>query len=418
MRSKSRRSAQAVSPSYVPVSTSVRSPRLRAVSRTSANFRDAGRYGALQFRSSRRRRRCSWAARASRYSGPDRSTNARSTAAAYAAAVKILLVSQMYPGPDAPDLGTFVAQLERELRARGHDVELAVLDTRAGGKLRYLELARRTARASRPDVVYAHFLVPSGLIASLAGGAPLVVTAHGRDVRNVGELPGVAAATRLVVRRASTVICVSVYLQRELETKLPEARGKVEVVSSGVDRERFAVAEAPPAGPPGFLCVGALDERKNVVRLADAFARLAEGTLTFAGDGPMRSRLEGRESVRLLGPVPHHEIPRLLAECRVLAQPSLVEPLGQALLEAMACGRSVVATRIGGPPEFVPPEAGVLVDPLDVDDLARGLEQAARLPSPNYAAREATAEHDIHRQAERIEAILSRAAAGGPGPPT
>ena len=76
----------------------------------------------------------------------------------------------------------------------------------------------------------------------------------------------------------------------------------------------------------------------------------------------------------------------------------------------MASGRSVVATRIGGPPEFVPPEAGVLVDPLDVDALARGLEQAAAMPSPNEAAREATADHDVRRQAERIEAILIRAA--------
>src|SRR6266581_5066084 len=203
------------------------------------------------------------------------------------ATVRILLVSQMYPGPDAPDLGTFVAQVERELTARGHVIERAVLDTRAGGKLRYLTLAQRTLAANRPDVVYAHFLVPAGLIAALAGRAPLVVTAHGRDVRNIGAIPGVTTATRLVVRRAAAVICVSDYLQLELETKLPEARGKVEVVSSGVDRERFAVTDPPP-GPPGFLCVGSLDERKNVVRLADAFARLEEGTLTFAGDGPLR----------------------------------------------------------------------------------------------------------------------------------
>ena len=327
--------------------------------------------------------------------------------------MRVLLVSQMYPGPEAPDLGTFVAQVERELVARGHEVELAVLDTRAGGKLRYLTLARRTLAAERPDVVYAHFLVPAGLIAALAGRAPLVVTAHGRDVRNVGTIPGVAAATALVVRRAAAVICVSDYLRVELETKLPEAHGKVEVVSSGVDRDRFAVSPAPP-GPPGFLCVGALDERKNVIRLADAFSRLGEGTLTFAGNGPLRSRLEGRDRVRLLGRVPHDEIPQLLADCRVLAQPSLVEPLGQALLEAMACGRSVVATRIGGPPEFVTPEAGVLVDPLDVEALARGLEQAVALPCPNDAAREATAGHDVRRQAGRIEAILSRAAGRDP----
>ena len=215
--------------------------------------------------------------------------------------MRILLVSQMYPGPDAPDLGTFVAQIERALVERGHDVELAVLDTRGGGKLRYLTLARRTLAATKPDVVYAHFLVPAGLIAALAGRAPLVVTAHGRDVRNIGAFPGIAEATRFVVRRAATVICVSDYLRRELETKLPAARGKVAVVSMGVDRERFSLQPAL-AGPPRFLCIGRLDERKNVVRLADAFAQLDDGTLTFAGEGPARARLEGRPNVQLLGP--------------------------------------------------------------------------------------------------------------------
>jgi glycosyltransferase involved in cell wall biosynthesis len=318
----------------------------------------------------------------------------------------------MYPGSDAPDLGTFVAQVERALLERGHEVDRAVLDTRAGGKLRYLELARRTARARRPDVVYAHFLVPSGLIAALAGRAPLVVTAHGRDVRNVGELPGVAAATRLVVRRAATVVCVSEYLRRELELRVPEAAGKTEVISSGVDLERFSVAPAP-AGPAAYLCVGSLSERKNVVRLADAFAQLGgDATLTFAGDGPLRAALEGRDRVRLLGRVAHDEVPRLLAAAHVLAQPSILEPLGQSLLEGMAVGRPVVATRIGGPPEFVPPDAGVLVDPLDVEALARALQVAATFPVPNEAARAAAAAHDVRAQAERIEAVLVRAAAG------
>jgi len=327
--------------------------------------------------------------------------------------VRILLVSQMYPGPDAPDLGTFVAQMERELVARGHEVEPAVLDTRAGGKTRYLSLARKTLRAARPDVVYAHFLVPSGLIAALAGRAPLVVTAHGRDVRNIGAFPGIAAATRLVVRRAAAVVCVSEYLRQELETKLPEARGKTEVVSSGVDLERFAVTP-PVDGAPRFLCIGALAERKNVTRLADAFARLGEGTLTYAGDGPLRGRLQGRPGVELAGRVPHDAIPALIAGSHVVCQPSLIEPLGQALLEAMACGRSVVGSRVGGAPEFVPPEAGFLVDPLDVDAIAEAMAAAAVLPRPNDAARAAAEAHDVRRQADRIEAILSRAAGGRP----
>ncbi|MGZ4407369.1 MAG: glycosyltransferase, partial [Gaiellaceae bacterium] len=85
-----------------------------------------------------------------------------------------------------------------------------------------------------------------------------------------------------------------------------------------------------------------------------------------------------------------------------------------ALLEGMACGRSVVATRLGGPPEFVPPEAGVLVDPLDVEALTEALRTAAAFPRPNGAAREAAAAHNVRRQAERIEEILSLAVVGDP----
>jgi glycosyltransferase involved in cell wall biosynthesis len=326
--------------------------------------------------------------------------------------MRILLVSQMYPGPKDPDLGAFVRELEQALLERGHEIERAVLDRRGGGKLRYLRLGRRTAESARrfrPDVVYAHFLVPAGLIAALAGRAPLVVTAHGRDVRNVGAFPGIAGATRFVVERAAAIVAVSDYLRRELEAKVPAARGKTSVVSSGVDLGRFAPSD-PPDGETRFLCVGALTERKNVVRLARAFARLPRGELTFLGDGPLRAQLEGRERVQLAGAVPHDEIPARIAGAHVVCQPSLIEPLGQALLEAMACGRSVVATRIGGPPEFVTPEAGVLVDPMDESSIAAGLEAAADLPSPNAAARSAAALHDVRRQAERIEAILERAA--------
>ena len=318
----------------------------------------------------------------------------------------------MYPGPDDPDLGAFVAQGVRALEARGHDVDLAVLDRRAGGKARFIALRRRVRAAQKPDVVWAHFLVPSGLWASEVD-APLVVTAHGRDVRNVGAIPGIAALTRRVVRRASTVIAVSEYLRRELETKVPDARGKTEVVDSGVDVARFSSAQpAAELEHPAFVHVGSLTERKNVVRLADAFAADGEGSLTFVGDGPLRAKLEGRPGVRVVGRVPHDDVPGWLAAADVVCGPALVEPFGQAILEAMAAGRSVVATRIGGPPEFVPPDAGVLVDPLDGPELARALAAAAALPSPNDAARAAAVEHDVSRRIERVEAILERAARG------
>jgi glycosyltransferase involved in cell wall biosynthesis len=330
--------------------------------------------------------------------------------------VRILLVSQMYPGPDDPDLGVFVARLEGELRERGHEVERAVVDRRAGGPVRHLRLARDTRAAARrfhPDVVYAHFLVPAGLAAALSSRAPLVVTAHGQDVANVGRIPGVGAATRFVVGRASAVIAVSDWLRRELEAKVPAARGKVEVIDSGVDLERFSPQPAPE-GPPAFVYIGSLTERKNVLRLARAFEQLGEGTITFVGDGPLRAQLEGRAGITLTGRVPHADVPARIAAARVVCGPSLVEPFGQALLEAMAAGRSVVATRVGGPPEFVTPEAGVLVDPLSEDEIADGLRRAAALPCPNDAAREAAAGHDVRRQAEKVEEILRQAARGRP----
>ena len=162
-------------------------------------------------------------------------------------------MSQMYPGPDDPDLGVFVAQLERALAARGHEIERAVLDRRTGGKRRYLTLARRArsaARRFRPDVVYAHFLVPAGLIATFVSRAPLVVTAHGRDVRNVGAIPGIRALTRLTVRRASAAIAVSDYLRRELDRLLPVVRqpDDLDALIDGQDRGQGLREEAMVVG--------------------------------------------------------------------------------------------------------------------------------------------------------------------------
>jgi glycosyltransferase involved in cell wall biosynthesis len=189
-----------------------------------------------------------------------------------------------------------------------------------------------------------------------------------------------------------------------------------------VDLSAFAPGRAAAAWPggdgdgggrPRFLCVGSLVERKNVVRLADAFGRLGRGSLVFVGDGPLRGALEGRPGVHVVGRVPHAEVPGWIGACDVLCQPSLLEPFGQAALEAMAMERSVLATREGGPPEFVTAQAGVLVDPHDVDAIADGLRRAAQLPAPNPAARAAAAEHDVRRQAGRMAAVLERASAPG-----
>jgi glycosyltransferase involved in cell wall biosynthesis len=337
--------------------------------------------------------------------------------------MRILLVSQMFPSPQAPDYGVFVADLAGELERRGHELAYAVPAGPGGSPAKHARLAADAvgqARRFRPDAVYAHFLFPAGgaaAAAARAAGAGLVVTAHGRDVRNIGAVPGLATVTRLVVRSAR-IVAVSDYLRQELVARLPGLAGRVDVIDCGVDLERFRGRDSQElrarlgweGEPPFYVCVGSLDERKNPVRLAEAFAGLGRGSLAFVGDGPLRGELEGRPGVRLAGRVPHEAVADWVGAADVLCQPSLVEPFGQAILEALASERSVVATRVGGPPEFVTPGAGVLVDPTSVEAISEGLHAAAELPSPNPAAREAAAPHDVRLQAERVERVLEEAA--------
>ena len=267
--------------------------------------------------------------------------------------MRILLVSQMYPGPADPDLGVFVERLGLALRERGHELDLAVIDRRAGGKRRYLELlrdARAAARRHRPDVVYAHFLVPAGLIASLATDAPLVVTAHGQDVRNIGSIRGVRAATRRVVRRAAAVVAVSDYLRRELEAKA--ARGARQDRGRGLRRRPRALprraararrrpcvslrrlARRPQERAPARARLRAARGGDADLRRRRAAARAARGP---AGDRPRRARPARRDpAVDRAGRRRLRAEPRRAVRRRPCSRRS-------------PAGGPVVATRIGGP---------------------------------------------------------------------
>ena len=278
--------------------------------------------------------------------------------------------------------------------------------------------SRPTARRFRPDVVYAHFLAPAGVWATLAGRAPVVLTAHGQDVENARSRTAVRRATKVAVERAAAVVAVSAWLRDRLVEAVPAAADKTTVVDCGVDVERFDAADAETARarlgwrPEGtaFLCAGSLSERKNVLRLARVFERRREGELAFVGDGPLRPALEGRARIRVVGAVPHDEVPAWMAAADVVCQPSLVEPFGLATLEGMASARSVVATSVGGPPEFVPGRGRCARAAGRREALSAALETAASLPRPNETARRAALQHDVRRQAERVEELLVRAA--------
>ena len=105
----------------------------------------------------------------------------------------------------------------------------------------------------------------------------------------------------------------------------------------------------------------------------------------------------------------HEAVPAWIAASDVVCQPSLVEPFGLATLEAMASARSVVATRVGGPPEFVTPESGVLVDPEDEHALVSAPVAGSRAAPAESRSPRRRGDHDVKLQAARVEAILERA---------
>ena len=355
-----------------------------------------------------------------------------------ASAPRVMCLSNMWPGADDPDYGSFVADMCDALRARGLPVETVAIDRRAGGPLRtpakYAALTARAARAARrADVIYAHYLFPTGAVAMAAAagahGIPYVLTAHGQDVRNL-DRRSLRQATAPALSRAAGLIAVSRHLADALGAaglRLPP----VHVIDMGVNMERFAPGDRAQArarlglAPDGpvVLAVGGLTERKNPLGLLQAFARVRrsrpDARLALVGDGPLapavdagvrRLGLDG--AVMRPGAVPHGDVADWVAACDLLAIVSRVEPLGVAALEALAGGRPVVATRIGGVGEVVPdPGAGRLVDPLDPAAIASAILSVLDDPPAPEACRRAAEPHALTRQAGRVAEVLEGAVA-------
>ena len=350
--------------------------------------------------------------------------------------MRICCISNMYPSAGEPDYGAFVADMCEALEHRGHRVAIAAIASRATGRVRtptkYARLLLDAVRAARgADVVYAHYLFPTGSIAAIAAAiarVPWVVTAHGGDVANLAN-PGVRRATRLSIARADTVIAVSRDLVDRMRTAgLTPAR--IAVVNMGVDVERFVPADRAaarsrlglPVGPPLLLAVGGITDRKQPLELVRAAARLLDHHpdlhLAFVGDGPLADRIAPlaaelgipAERIHRPGVVPHAAVADWMAAGDVLSMVSRNEPLGVVALEALASGRPVVATSVGGAAEVVPDRGpGRIVAPGDTAAHAAALGELLENPPPVDTARAVAVTHALAHQAARVEETLQAA---------
>jgi 2-deoxystreptamine N-acetyl-D-glucosaminyltransferase/2-deoxystreptamine glucosyltransferase len=292
--------------------------------------------------------------------------------------VKVVVLTTSYPRFEGDAAGRFVADAVEQLRARGVEVEVVspasfrhfgiAYGSGVVGNLRreplrafllpaflaaFSRAARRAARGA--DLVHAHWL-PSGAVARTTG-KPYVVQLWGTDVELARRARPLA---RAILRGARGTICASTALAED--ARRLGAR-EVAVVPSGVE---IPDAVPDPAEPPEILFAGRLSPEKGILELVEATRGLR---LVVAGDGPLRDRVPGA-----LGMLPHDQLLPLYERAAIVACPSHREGFGVVCAEAMAYGRPVVASGVGGLRDLVVDgETGLVVPPGDVTALRAAL---------------------------------------------
>jgi len=329
--------------------------------------------------------------------------------------VHVLQIPSWYVTPAAPVRGIFFKQQALALADAGHQVgvvypELRGVHTLHRGRVRYghqelsegairtyryygFRLPRRpsgfrrrwtefatrlgrmyVARHGTPEVIHAQSALFAGEAArDLAEelGVPYVLMEHSSAYLRGSLTPLQTASTNRAVEAARAVVAVSKTLKAALQ-RITD-RENIEVIPNVVDTSRFA----PPAYPRDqrtfrFVCVAMLGPHKNVQLLLRAFDRAFSGDdhvlLDIVGDGSERRRLENvvgemqqRHRVSFLGSLDTDGVANALERSHCCVSSSDVETFGVTLIEALAAGLPVIATRSGGPQDIVTREAGHLV---------------------------------------------------------
>ncbi len=255
---------------------------------------------------------------------------------------------------------------------------------------------KRLHEQHRFDCIDAHYVFPDGLAAVLIGrslGVPVVVTARGSDIHTFRDFATIRPQIRWVLRNAAAVVAVSnslATMMRELEPALHD----VHVIGNGVDgrcffrEDRLAARVKLGLDPQDkvVVSVAALKPVKGpdlLVRAASLLKQnFAHCKVLFAGAGPeldtlqrLAKQLDCADVCRFVGPVPNEQLRTYFSAADVSCLASREEGWPNVILESLACGTPVVATRVGAAPQLLAdPELGIIVDPTP-DAICAGLSQ-------------------------------------------
>lgn len=263
---------------------------------------------------------------------------------------------------------------------------------------------RLIARNGPVDLIDAHYFYPDGVAAVRLArrlGAPVTVTARGTDLNLIPRFP---RARRMIIetaKAADALITVCQALKDVLVDDLGVPAEKVTVLRNGVDLTQFspgnraAYRDELGVTGPTVASVGHLIPRKGHDIVIQAMAQLPDVKLLIAGDGPEQRSLEAlgatlgiSDRLCFLGAVPYDQIPRVYSAVDALVLASDREGWPNVLLESMACGTPVVASRCWGTPEVVrTPAAGQLVDQRTPAAFAEAIRRQLNGPADRAATR-------------------------------
>lgn len=338
--------------------------------------------------------------------------------------MKIAMVGQ-FP-PHIGGVGVHIHSLAKKLIKEGHEVYVItyphkdikdidgihVIGTKGVNipRLRGLFFAingkrelKKLIEKENIDIIHGHYLLPAGWTSVKAGKSTKTktyVTSHGSDMFEIYKKQSlIRPLIKKVLKDADVVLAVSDTLKNEIiNTKIPDIEKKTRLHWNSVDINKFQTTKDNEskfkeelvnkfniaADKPIVLFVGNMIKRKNVDLLIEAKKQLkAKANLVIVGDGPLLRQLKDKtENEYLEGNLDNvyftgsrTDIEDIIPSCDLLVLPSFTESFGLVLIEALACGKPVIGSNVGGIKEIITEDVGLLINPNDSEDLAKAIDR-------------------------------------------
>jgi glycosyltransferase involved in cell wall biosynthesis len=248
-----------------------------------------------------------------------------------------------------------------------------------------------TVKAAKDcDLIHANWTLSAAisLFSQIFHRRKVILTVQGSDIFQAAQMPLFRRLTKYVLTRCAKVVAISQSLADETAAiGLP--RGGIEVIPNGVDTDFFVPSITPRED--FILFVGSLFERKGVRYLIQAFSIIGDlfpnFSLAIIGEGAqegelaqLASSLRISKRVQFLGPKSPEEVSDWMRRAKLFVLPSLEEGLGVVLLESLASATPCVGSNIGGIPDVLSKDVGILVPPKDPQSLAHAMQSILKDP--------------------------------------